>query len=93
MAAVSKQGGERMGRGGSGPMLGGGGAGTTRSRVEGGAVTLARARRRQVTRIVTLRGEETGEGKGGDRWAGATMPRFESIQTDEVIQSLFEFKF
>jgi hypothetical protein len=35
----------------------------------------------------------TGEGKGTDKWAGATVPRFESIQTDQVIQTLFEFKF
>jgi hypothetical protein len=27
----------------------------------------------------------TGEGKGADRWASATVPQFESIQTGQVI--------
>jgi hypothetical protein len=36
---------------------------------------------------------QTGEGKGADRWAGATVPRFETIQIRQVIQTLFEFKF
>jgi hypothetical protein len=35
---------------------------------------------------------QTGEGKGTDRWAGATLPRFESIQIGQLIQTLFEFK-
>jgi hypothetical protein len=35
----------------------------------------------------------TGEGKGTNRWAGATVPPFESIQTGQVIQTLFKFKF
>jgi hypothetical protein len=27
--------------------------------------------------VVALHGEKTGEGKGTDGWAGATVPRFE----------------
>jgi hypothetical protein len=41
--------------------------------------------------VVALHGEETGEGKGANRWARATVSRFESIQTSQVIQTLFEF--
>jgi hypothetical protein len=70
-----------------------GGPGTTRSRAKGGAVTLAWARQCRVAHVVALRGEEIGEGKGVDRWAGATVSQFESIQTGQVIQTLFEFKF
>jgi hypothetical protein len=86
-----------MGRGG-GPIRlqgeeGRGGPGTTRSRAKCGAVTLAWARQCRVAHVVALRGEEIGEGKGIDRWAGATVPQFESIQTGQVIQTLFEFKF
>jgi hypothetical protein len=58
-----------LGGGGKG---GGGGAGMTRSCAEGGAATLARAWRRRAVSVVTLHGEETGEGKGVDRWARAT---------------------
>jgi hypothetical protein len=36
---------------------------------------------------------QIGEGKGTDRWAGATVLWFLSIQTGQVIQTLFEFNF
>jgi hypothetical protein len=94
-AAALKQRGEGMGRGESGPMPGGGGnwgrgggAGTTRSRAEGGSGTAVPGDAHCHTPCGGNRG-----GKGADRWAGATVPRFESIQTNEVIQTLYEFKF
>jgi hypothetical protein len=71
----------------------GGGSGTARSQAEGGAATPPQARRRRAVHVLTLHGEEIGEGKGADRWAGATVPRFEWIQTGHVIQNQFEFKF
>jgi hypothetical protein len=35
----------------------------------GGGATPARVQQRQMACVVMLRGEETGEGKGTDRWA------------------------
>jgi hypothetical protein len=87
--AVSKQRGERIGR----ERGGGEGAGTARSRAEGGAATPAWARRRWAAHVATLHGEETMEGKGTKRWVGTIVPQFESIQTGQVIQTVSEFKF
>jgi hypothetical protein len=43
--------------------------------------------------VVVLHREETEEGEGVDRWAWATMPGFESIQTGQSNSNTFEFKF
>jgi hypothetical protein len=61
------------------------------SRREGGRGLARAPTQAHRTRVVHHAG--IGEGKGTNRWAGATVPWFESIQTGQVIPTMFEFKF